>query len=193
MPAVILSQKAAVAASKVQLHFGVADLSCVFLGQPRPTAPPSTGAVNTVGRVVMLTGAPGEDCEYLLLAHVTADVWVCHKGRDPLFDTEDPFDVTLLEVQDFRRAVVSTATTSKRRTGKTAPVTPLIDAARMRPSSWSTAVAHACWKAEEERSKSTNVPFRLEAAAQGFERNLFEWTAEAGGWMSQTNVFFVWE
>ena len=194
LPAVVLSQKAAAAASKVQLHFGVADLSCVFLGQPRPTASPSTGAVNTVGGIVTLTGAPGEDCEYLLLAHVTADVWVCHKGRDPLFDTEDPFDVGLLEVQDFRGAVVATATaTSRRRTGKTSPVTPLIDAARMRPTSWSSAVAYAFWKAEEERSKSTNLPFRLEVAAQGFERNPFEWTAEADGWVSRSKVVFAWE
>ena len=111
----------------------------------------------------------------LLLAHVTADAWVCHKGRAPLFvDTEDPFDVTLLEVQDLRWAVVATATTSRRRTGKTPPGTPLIDAARMRPTSWSSAVAYAFWKAEEERSKSTNLPFRPEVAAQGFERNPFE-------------------
>jgi len=52
VPAVILSQKAADAASNVQAGFGVADVSCVFLGQPRPTAPPSTGAVNTVGGLV---------------------------------------------------------------------------------------------------------------------------------------------
>ena len=140
MPAVILSQKAAVAASKVQQHFGVADLNCVFLGLPRPTAPPSTGAVNTMGGLVTLTGSLGKDCKYVLLAHVAADLWVCHKGRDPLFDAEDPFDVSLLEMQDFRGAVVATATTaSRRRTGKTPPTTPLIDAARMRPTSWSSA------------------------------------------------------
>ena len=76
MSALILSQKADVAASKVQRKFGVADLGCVFLGQSRPAAPPSTGAVNTVGGLVALTGALGEDCEYLLLATVAADLWV---------------------------------------------------------------------------------------------------------------------
>ena len=102
--------------------------------------------------------------------------------------------VSLLEVQDFRGAVVATATaTSRRRTGKTPPGTPLTDAARMRPTSWSNAVAYAFWKAEKERSKSTNLPFCLEVAAKGFERNPFEWTAEADERASQSKVVFAWE
>ena len=145
------------------------------------------------GTLVSLRGSTGAPQDFLLVAHVDEDTWICHPGSNAngLFCEVAPFDLKDLVAKNIREERVEDPTSQpRRRLAKKQPARDLLSAAESNPSAWSTARAYALWLAEEIRADGS--AFHLDQARAGFESNPFQWKKTEGEWFSQKQGGFVW-
>ena len=88
-----LAQKAAASVEKLRGKTAVVDLNCAVLGLPKSSPLPPDGAEHVAGAVVALRKPNGLRQDYLLVACVSGDQWLCHKGsgEDGKLDEDGPF------------------------------------------------------------------------------------------------------
>ena len=148
------------------------------------------------GSLVTLQGANMEvPRDFLLVAHVHEDTWICHSGSNAngLIDEVSVFDLKDLEANNIRQeSLPEDAVTSRtrRRITRKQPARDLLNAAGSNPSAWSTARAYALWLAEEIRANGRL--FQLHQARAGFESNPFQWGGTEHEWFSRTQIGFLW-
>ena len=181
-----LGQKAEAAAQGLRGRSNIRDVQCVLLGHPRPAPLPAPEVTGVPGAVVQLQTGVGMRQDYLLLAHIEEDRWICHKGvldSDGALDVSDPFAVGGLVEKDILRDAFEPDFAPRRRVGRHTTGSELLEAANAHQHSWRRAVAVATWRAETLRSRS----FDFEAATAGYEPNPFRWRV-AQGWLSHARV-----
>ena len=148
------------------------------------------------GSLVTLQGANMEvPRDFLLVAHVHEDTWICHSGSDAngLIDEVSVFDLKDLEAKNIRQERLPedpVTSRTRRRITRKQPARDLLNAAKSNPSAWSNARAYALWLAEEIRANGRK--FQLDQARAGFESNPFQWQRLRSEWFSRKQVGFLW-
>ena len=144
-------------------------VTCKLLGIPVADERLDTLCGEESGSLVSLQGPNTElRQDFLLVAHVQEDTWICHPGSNAngLLCEVAPFDLEDLVAKDIRVEKIEDPQ-GRRRITKKHPARDLLNAAVSNPSAWSVARAYALWLAEEARADGR--PFQLDRAHAGFE------------------------
>ena len=162
------------------------NIECVMVGVTKH-CPIHARASQVSGAAVSLNVADKRQ-DYLLVAHVRENVWLCHGGSrvSGAVDADNPFDPGGLVQKDIMSDawdVNAAPQTRQRAMGKE-----LQALAHDQSHAWSKCVARALWEAELLRSP--HKPFNMDVASAGFERNPFKW--RVAGRASHADVAFAW-
>ena len=161
-------------------------VTCKLLGIPADDDRLDVLCGEESGTVVSLRGNTEAPQDFLLVADVDENIWICHPGSNAngLFCEVAPFDLKDLVAKNIREDRIEDPPSQRRlRITKKQPARDLLNAAESNPSAWSAARAYALWLAEETRADGR--AFHLDQARACFENDPFQWKTTEGEWSKQ--------
>ena len=168
----------------------VRKLNCKLLGVPKRFELPQNDL--SPGACVALV-VNGRRVNYVLLAHVHGDVWLCSPGASMqngriLLDTvwRPEYCKTKNIVEDAWSGMAQ-----KRRMNSHIMTDHLQQLLREHADSFFDLVANEVWRVEKDRASVTNQSLDVNAASAWFESNPFIWE-QVGGRVSQIEAYFIW-
>jgi hypothetical protein len=173
------------------LPLDVPDVFCHMLGAAKKVQIPQAGA-RSPGACVTLT-EKGSPMNYVLIAHVHSDVWICSPGGT--FDGEWISKETIwqrssLVEKDLSKELWQSAV-PKRRIRMHVLSGNLLNLMQQHQDLFGALVAEMTCEAEIRRSNIYGRPIDIEMASAMYQRNPFRWESE--GWASQIQIAFLWQ
>ena len=174
------------------LPLEVPEIHCDMIGVPKRVVQQAHG--RSPGTLITLT-EQGCPVNYVLLAHVHADVWICSPGNLLL----DILSSSCTLLQGDKSCVEKDlsvhefwfdTTVPGRRVRKHSLAGNLQQYIKKYGLAFDELVADQTWKAEERLAVMEGRTIQIDAAGFMYERNPFRWQSD--GWISQVVTQFVW-
>ena len=179
-----------------ELPLNIMPPTCDLVGVPKPVLPALAGLAP--GACVALSEG-GSRVNYVLVAHVSGDVWFCSTGGKTFGETIVPETVwhgDFCAPRDVVRDAWDEALRSKLRVAPRVKAGYLRTLMREHPAAFDALVAHKTWEAEELRASAGNRPVDFAAAGAMYERNPFVFVSYAkwqgAGRLSHLQVEYLW-
>ena len=174
------------------LPLDVPEIHCDMIGVPKQVVQQAHG--RSPGTLITLT-EQGCPVNYVLLAHVHADVWICSPGNLLLDILSSSYtllqgDKSCVEKDLSVHEFWSDTTVPGRRVRKHSLAGNLQQYINEHRVAFDELVADQTWKAEERRAVIEGRTIQIDAACFMYERNPFRWQSD--GRISHVVTQFVW-